>query len=201
MPTRVPPYREAARAATDSSRKSARARRYPRHPLRLPRHDLGDSGTRQTSLPKVSRRGIATRHTCLSRRANLLPGIVITPVAEGWDNDVGDSAQPLSHLDCRCLTVTPARSGRWTCSASRFGAIGSIEAARLQWVHLVHPCGLSIRVVEHPDNPGETSTPCGTTSRPGHGGGSCRYSGRRSTSLRAPWAEVRRPRTAVRPSR
>jgi len=29
------------------------------------------------------------------------------------------------------------------------------EAALLSWVHLVHPCGLSIGLVEHPGNPGE----------------------------------------------
>jgi glyoxylase I family protein len=61
----------------------------------------------------------------------------------------------LSHLD---LSVSERHtSAQWYADvlgfeirADRFN-----EHAQLPWVHLVHPCGLSIGLVEHPDNPGD----------------------------------------------
>jgi catechol 2,3-dioxygenase-like lactoylglutathione lyase family enzyme len=61
----------------------------------------------------------------------------------------------LSHLD---LSVTDRHaSARWYADVLGFEIRGDRfnEDARLPWVHLVHPCGLSMGLVEHPDNPGE----------------------------------------------
>jgi len=60
----------------------------------------------------------------------------------------------LSHLD---LSVSDRHlSARWYADVLGFEIRGDRfnEPARLAWVHLVHPCGLSIGLVEHPDNAG-----------------------------------------------
>ena len=61
----------------------------------------------------------------------------------------------LSHLD---LSVSDRHaSAQWYADMLGFEIRGDRfnEAAGLPWVHLAHPCGLSIGLVEHPDNPGE----------------------------------------------
>jgi len=61
----------------------------------------------------------------------------------------------LSHLD---LSVSDRHvSAHWYADVLGFEIRGDRfnEAAQLSWVHLVHPCGLSIGLVEHPDNPGD----------------------------------------------
>jgi catechol 2,3-dioxygenase-like lactoylglutathione lyase family enzyme len=61
----------------------------------------------------------------------------------------------LPHLD---LSVSNRHaSAQWYADVLGFEIRGDRfnEAAQLPWVHLVHPCGLSIGLVEHPDNPGD----------------------------------------------
>ena len=61
----------------------------------------------------------------------------------------------LSHLD---LSVSDRHtSARWYAGVLGFEIRGDRfnETARLPWVHLMHPCGLSMGLVEHPGNPGE----------------------------------------------
>jgi catechol 2,3-dioxygenase-like lactoylglutathione lyase family enzyme len=61
----------------------------------------------------------------------------------------------LSHLD---LSVSDRHaSAEWYASVLGFEIRGDRwnEVARLRWTHLVHPCGLSVGLVEHPDNPGD----------------------------------------------
>jgi glyoxylase I family protein len=61
----------------------------------------------------------------------------------------------LSHLD---LSVSDRHaSAGWYAAVLGFEIRGDRfnEAAALHWIHLVHPaCGLSLGLVEHPDNPG-----------------------------------------------
>jgi catechol 2,3-dioxygenase-like lactoylglutathione lyase family enzyme len=66
----------------------------------------------------------------------------------------------LSHLD---LSVSNRHaSAQWYADALGFEIRGDRfnQAARLPWVHVVHPCGLSMGLVEHPDNPGEPFDEC-----------------------------------------
>jgi glyoxylase I family protein len=61
----------------------------------------------------------------------------------------------LSHLD---LSVSDRHtSAQWYADVLGFEIRGDRfnEAAQLPWVHLLHPCGLSIGLVEHPDNLGD----------------------------------------------
>ncbi len=67
----------------------------------------------------------------------------------------GTPLDGLSHLD---LSVSDRHtSARWYADVLGFEIRGDRfnDAAQLHWVHLVHPCGLSMGLVEHPDNPGE----------------------------------------------
>jgi glyoxylase I family protein len=61
----------------------------------------------------------------------------------------------LSHLD---LSVSDRHaSASWYADVLGFDIRGDRfnEAAQLHWIHLVHPaCGLSMGLVEHPNNPG-----------------------------------------------
>jgi glyoxylase I family protein len=61
----------------------------------------------------------------------------------------------LSHLD---LSVSDRHaSARWYADVLGFEIRGDRfnASAGLQWIHVVHPCGLRMGLVEHPDNPGE----------------------------------------------
>jgi glyoxylase I family protein len=61
----------------------------------------------------------------------------------------------LSHLD---LSVSDRHvSARWYADVLGFEIRGDRfnAGADLQWVHVVHPCGLSMGLGEHPDNPGQ----------------------------------------------
>jgi glyoxylase I family protein len=67
----------------------------------------------------------------------------------------GAPLEGLSHLD---LSVTDRHeSARWYADVLGFEIRGDRfnQAAQLHWIHLVHPCGLSMGLIEHPDNPGE----------------------------------------------
>lgn len=67
----------------------------------------------------------------------------------------GSSLTGLSHID---LSVSDRLvSADWYARTLGFENHGDEfnDAAGLQWVHLVHPCGLQMGLVEHPDNPGE----------------------------------------------
>jgi catechol 2,3-dioxygenase-like lactoylglutathione lyase family enzyme len=61
----------------------------------------------------------------------------------------------LSHLD---LSVANRHaSAQWYADVLGFEIRGDRfnQTAQLPWIHLVHPCGLSIGLVEHPKNPGD----------------------------------------------
>ena len=67
----------------------------------------------------------------------------------------GASLRRLSHID---LSVSDRHaSASWYVTTLGFENHGdrSNDVTGLRWVHLVHPCGLHIGLVEHPDNPGD----------------------------------------------
>lgn len=68
------------------------------------------------------------------------------------------SATPLSGLSHLDLSVSDRHtSAEWYADVLGFEILGDRfnEAARLPWIQLAHPCGLSMGLVEHLDNPGE----------------------------------------------
>ena len=68
------------------------------------------------------------------------------------------SATPLSGLSHLDLSVSDRHaSAEWYAAVLGFEIQGDRfnEAAHLPWVQLMHPCGLSIGLVEHPDHRGE----------------------------------------------
>jgi catechol 2,3-dioxygenase-like lactoylglutathione lyase family enzyme len=66
----------------------------------------------------------------------------------------GSALTGISHLD---LSVSDRHvSARWYAAVLGFRIRGDRynERAGLEWTHVEHPCGLSIGLVQHPDNPG-----------------------------------------------